>query len=121
MLYLIRNKITDNAIVGELHLNGVFLCYTMENKKTAIPCGKYKIENSLSPKFKRELPLIYNDTDVKPQRGIRIHCGTDYQSSSGCVLVAMDVIGEKLKESKVAEQTVTIACRNTTEMIVCEI
>jgi len=119
MLYLVREKATENAIVGRLELNGSFVCYTMENKKTAIPCGKYTIENSKSPKFNRELPLIYNN-DVKSSRGIRIHCGNDYSSSQGCVLVAMQVIGEKLKESKVAENMVTMLCRNNLELTICE-
>lgn len=60
MLNLIRFKATDNAILGRIYLNGAFVCYSLENKRKAIPCGSYTVENSTSPKFKRELPLIYN-------------------------------------------------------------
>jgi len=101
-------------------LNGAFLCYTLENKSKAIPCGYYRVENGKSPKFKRELPLIYNK-DVKAERGIRIHCGNTWQDTAACILVGMDVIGERLKESKVAETMVTLVCRNNEELLVSEV
>jgi hypothetical protein len=40
--------------------------------ETAIPYGKYAMELSMSPKFKRLLPMIL---DVKHFTGIRIHKG----------------------------------------------
>lgn len=123
MLQLVRYKMTDDSVLGKLYLNGALVCLTMENKRTAIPCGYYKLENSMSPHFKRELPLIYNDTDVKPGRGIRIHCGKDYTSSAGCVLVAMGFASNDtlLKDSKAAETTVTMLCRNNTELVISEV
>jgi hypothetical protein len=67
---------------------GTCICRTLENRSKAIPCGTYNIENSKSPKFKRELPLIYG-YKVAESRGIRIHAGNTSKDSSGCVLVGM--------------------------------
>ena len=59
MLVLVRDAYTETAVLGRLFLGGTCICYTLENRLKAIPCGTYNIENSKSPKFKRELPLIY--------------------------------------------------------------
>ena len=124
MLTLIRDVNGDKAILGKLYLNGAIVCYTLENSKKAIPCGVYMVQNSKSPKFKRELPLIWN-SNVPAKRGIRIHVGNSVNDSSGCVLVGMgrDVHllgGSKLKESASAESMVTMLCRNVTELVITE-
>lgn len=120
MLTLIRYTRTETAILGSLYLNGAFVCYTLENASKAIPCGMYTVQNSKSPKFKRELPLIYNST-VKASRGIRIHVGNDaVKDSSGCVLVGMGRNGDRLTESTPAETMVTMLCRNVGKLVICE-
>lgn len=120
MLVLVRENCSDKAILGCLFLNDTLICYTLENAAKAIPAGFYNVENSKSPKFKRELPLIYNK-DVKASRGIRIHIGNDaVKDSSGCVLVGMGRKGDKLTESAHAETMVTMLCRNTTKLAIVE-
>lgn len=125
MLTLIRDVKANDAILGKLYLNGAFVCFTLENASKVIPCGKYSVQNSKSPKFKRELPLIWN-AKVPAKRGIRIHVGNDaVKDSSGCILVGMgrDVRllgGSKLKESALAETMVTMLCRNATELVITE-
>lgn len=61
MLTLVRYTRTEKAILGSLYLNGAFVCYTLENASKAIPAGLYTVQNSKSPKFKRELPLLTSD------------------------------------------------------------
>lgn len=118
MLVLMRNKPANGAVTGELYLNGAFICFTLENASKAIPDGVYRIENSKSPKFGRELPLIYNN-DVKAIRGIRIHAGNDaIKDSAGCVLVGMGKSKEKITESKLAEAMVTMICRNQDKLTI---
>jgi hypothetical protein len=122
MLMLIRETRVGNAIIGRLYHNGGFICWTLENAETAIPAGLYSIKNSISPKFKRELPLIYNETTVKPSRGVRIHAGNSWKDSNACVLVGMkrDCTKETIYESKLAETMVTMLCRSVTEMAIVE-
>lgn len=125
MLVLVRDIRKGNAILGCLFLNGTFICYTLENADKAIPEGVYNIENSKSPKFKRELPLVYNKT-VKASRGVRIHVGNTVASSSGCILVGMGrnyvkpTAMPELLESASAETMVTMLCRNVTKLAVTE-
>lgn len=122
MLTLVRYTRTETAVLGSLYLNGAFVCYTLENRSKAIPCGMYTVQNSQSPKFKRELPLIYNSTTVKANRGIRIHRGNTCKDSQGCVLVGMGRSTEKssVTESTLAETMVTMLCRNAGKLVICE-
>lgn len=122
MLTLVRDIRTEEAVLGSLYLNGAFICYTLENASTLIPCGEYRVQNSKSPKFKRELPLIYNSTTVKASRGIRIHRGNTFKDSQGCVLVGMsrDVKKNFITESTNAEVMLTMLCRNNHELTICD-
>ncbi|WP_405326058.1 DUF5675 family protein [Fibrobacter sp.] len=121
MLTLVRDIRTEKAILGRLYLNGQMVCYTLENAAKAVPCGMYRVKNSRSPKFKRELPLIYNG-NVPASRGIRIHVGNTAASSSGCILVGMgrDVKKSFITESTNAEIMVTMLCRNVDRLVICE-
>lgn len=125
MLTLIRDVKGDKAILGKLYFNGGIVCYTLENAAKAIPCGVYMVQNSKSPKFKRELPLIWNANEPA-SRGIRIHVGNSVKDSSGCVLVGMGRnyarpnAEPSLLESSLAETMVTMLCRNVTEFIITE-
>jgi hypothetical protein len=124
-LTLIRDVKGDKAILGKLYLNGAIVCYTLENARKAIPCGMYSVQNSKSPKFKRELPLLWNEK-VPEKRGIRIHVGNTAKDSQGCILVGMGRNYVKpnadpsLLESALAETMVTMLCRSVTELIVTE-
>lgn len=119
MLTLVRYTRTETAILGSLYLNGAFVCYTLENEAKAIPCGMYTVQNSKSPKFKRELPLLHN-AQVPASRGIRIHVGNTVASSSGCVLVGMGRNGDRLTESTPAETMVTMICRNESNLVIVD-
>ena len=119
MLTLVRYTRTDEAILGSLYLNGAFVCYTLENAEKAIPCGIYNVQNSKSPKFKRELPLLHN-AQVPASRGIRIHVGNTAKDSQGCVLVGMGRNGDRLTESTPAETMVTMICRNESNLVIVD-
>lgn len=125
MITLFREIKANEAILGRLYLNGAFVCYTLENAAKAIPTGRYNVQNSRSPKFKRELPLVYS-AKVPANRGIRIHVGNSVKDSSGCVLVGMGRnyarpnAEPSLLESSLAETMVTMLCRNVTEFVIVE-
>jgi hypothetical protein len=120
-LTLIRDVKGDKAILGKLYLNGAIVCYTLENAAKAIPCGVYLVQNSKSPKFKRELPLLLN-SGLSSSSGIRIHRGNTAKDSQGCILVGMgrDVKKSFITESALAETMTTMLCRNVTELIITE-
>jgi hypothetical protein len=101
-------------------LHNHFVCWTLENRSKLIPTGGYLVKNSQSPKFKRELPLLYNKV-VQATRGIRIHVGNDaVKDSRGCVLVGMTRDENKLMESAPAETMVAMLCRNCDYLLIVE-
>lgn len=99
--------------IGSLYIDGQYLCDTIEDRvrdlnadgdledpgegkvfaETAIPFGDYEIELSMSPKFKRLLPLLL---DVKHFTGIRIHRGNIAGDSQGCILPGENKIKGKV-------------------------
>ena len=115
-LVLKRDIRTENSVFGLLYFNGALICDTVENASKLIPCGVYGVKNSQSPKFKRELPLIYNK-DVPASRGVRIHRGNSWRDSSACV---RNPEKEIITESALAETMVTMLCRSVVSLVICE-
>jgi len=125
-LHVKRLHKTNNSTIGELTIDGIFQCYTLEDvereikikSETAIPKGTYKVIINKSNRFKRLLPLLL---DVKGFEGIRIHSGNTNHDTEGCILVgetrgkdfvgksrkAFDKLFEKMKKAK--EITITIS------------
>ena len=103
-LKLKRIYSSDTYTIGHLYINADYYCDTLEDTdrglssdmpeeqikkikiygKTAIPTGRYKVEVTYSPKFKRHLPLLIG---VKGFTGIRIHSGNTPEDTLGCLLV----------------------------------
>lgn len=100
ILELIRQWLTDESTIGMLSVNGIFECYTLEDKmreivgqpvadwkiagKTAIPIGTYDVVVTFSNRFQKWLPELLN---VPGFAGIRIHPGNDDVDTEGCILV----------------------------------
>jgi len=116
-LRLKRKFLGDIYTIGDLYVDDVFFCNTLEDKvrdlnkdgdlndtgeekvfgKTAIPYGTYNIAISYSPKFKRDLPALIG---VNSFEGIRLHPGNDADDSSGCILVGINSEKGKVTQSK---------------------
>lgn len=105
-LTLIREEYTTESTIGRLLVDGLFLCYTLEDVvraegvkiygETAIPAGEYSLTMRYSPRFKKLLPLIYNmpDNSIQDGRGIRFdyvmfHWGNEAKDSHGCPLLGL--------------------------------
>ena len=86
-LKLIRNKANGSAITGRLVINGRYFCNTLERVGYQIPALCYPVKVTMSPKFKRLLPLVQN---VPQRSGIRFHRGTKPEHSTGCILLPAD-------------------------------
>lgn len=120
---------TDNPdnVIGELFLDGEFFCYTLEDRirsqnekvygKTAISADKYNVVITMSGRFKRMMPLVYNQPDYsvdnkkgKRFTGVRIHGGNTEKNSEGCILVAFNTNGKKIWGT--AEKKLTAALQD---------
>jgi len=117
-LLLKRTEFTDTYTSGELFINDVYFCDTLEDRtrdlnmdgdlndpnegkiygETSIPYGTYTVLLTHSPKFKTLLPLLLN---VKHFKGIRIHAGNDPIHTHGCILLAETVKNGKGYRSKI--------------------
>lgn len=83
---------TENSTIGEMLVDGIFECFTLEDKErpvkikgeTAIPKGTYRVIINESNRFKRLLPLLI---DVPNFEGVRIHSGNSNHDTEGCILV----------------------------------
>ena len=92
-IHLIRNQPKGTAITGRLVINGRFFCNTLERVGYQIPALCYPVRVTMSPRFKRLLPIVQN---VPGRSGIRFHRGTKPQHSTGCVLLPDREIENKL-------------------------
>lgn len=109
----------DTYTIGKVYVNGKYFCNSIEDKdrgltsdmpldeikkkkvygETAIPSGTYKVAYTMSPKYKRMMPLVEG---VKGFDGIRIHSGNTAKDSLGCIL-----LGKNTKVGMVTESRVT--------------
>jgi hypothetical protein len=110
-----RKKFHDTCTLGELKVDGLFFCYTLEdvdrdlmqsdtpeyikkvkvNGQTAIPYGRYEITVTYSNRFGKPLPLIMT---VPGFEGIRVHSGNKSADTEGCLLV-----GDVMKEDEIQD------------------
>jgi hypothetical protein len=124
-LELKRIFLGREATIGELYIDGVYLCDTLEDKvrpdgvkimgETAIPGGIYDVKLTHSPKFKRVLPEILN---VPGFTAIRIHSGNTVKDTEGCILVGHweGLNPEWISDSKKALEELLKALHGTEEI-----
>ena len=104
--------------IGKLYVDDKYFCDTLEDVdrgltdkmtvdqiakikvkgQTAIPTGTYKVLITMSAKFKKDLPLLYN---VKGFEGIRIHSGNDADDTEGCLLVGKNNVKGEVVDSRI--------------------
>lgn len=108
-LQLERKIYTETSTIGELSVDGKFLCYTLEDTtrqpgikvygKTSIPSGAYEVTMTYSPKFGKVMPLI---NAVPNYEGVRIHPGNTDADTEGCILVGKTKQDNFIGESRAA-------------------
>jgi len=96
-LILNRKYFNEECTIGQLSVDGEYFCYTLEDVvrptglkvhgETAIPEGEYEVTITVSPKFKREMPLLLG---VEGFEGVRIHTGNSAADTHGCILVGKE-------------------------------
>lgn len=116
---------TDTYTIGELTVDGKYVCDVLEDKvrplpnecpytvkyqnckckekvygKTAVPAGTYEVKLTYSNRFKKVLPEILN---VPHFLGIRIHSGNNSSQTEGCLLVGKwdEIKGDWVSNSRV--------------------
>lgn len=121
-----RGPTVKDATIGELSIDGVFECYTLEDvvrepsnrpnrpdlfdewvgswkvqNQTAIPRGRYEVTITYSPHFGCDMPLL---NGVPGYSAVRIHPGNDAKDTDGCILVGQTKEANLIYKSKAAFQ-----------------
>jgi len=123
-LTLVRDSYINGTTLGKLYgTKGEYLCETLEDivrgwgikhgGTTAIPVGEYKLNVTMSAKFKRKMIIVFteaNGYEVKKNgigfKGIRIHGGNTNKDTWGCIIVAKNRTGpESIQGSQEAMVT----------------
>ena len=102
MITVTRDQFTQESTGGQLFIDGVFQCFTLEPvtraddvKPRAIPEGTYTLDIRFSPKHGRNVPHVEN---VPGFVEIEIHIGNFPRDTEGCCLVGItrsqDFVGQ---------------------------
>ena len=103
-LLLVRRPSGEHATLGDLSLDGMPYCVTLEDVvrdlgpdgkgkifgATAIPVGIYQVIIDFSQRFQKNMLHVMN---VPFFTGIRIHSGNTDANTEGCILVGQVVVG----------------------------
>ena len=108
-----RRSSQHGATIGTLDIDGVPICYTLEDAvrerpgrpvaewkvpgETAIPAGSYTLTITRSNRFGRDMPLLVG---VPGFEGVRIHPGNTAADTEGCILVGYTESGGAIGRSR---------------------
>lgn len=104
-----------DVTIGSMTVDGDWQCWTLEDPvrevpgqpvaqwkvpgNTAIPAGRYRVDITMSARFKRLLPLL---AAVPGYEGVRIHAGNTSADTEGCILVGNDRLAKSIARSQLA-------------------
>lgn len=105
--HISRRVFTDNSTIGDLYLDGIFQCYTLEDTcrrvkldgETAIPAGEYEVVLRFSERYQSNMPRLLN---VPGFSGILIHPGNTKADTRGCILVGETEYKDSIGGSRAA-------------------
>ena len=76
---------TDRGLTSDMSVDEVLAVKV--KGQTAIPAGRYQIEMTYSPKFKKDMPHVCG---VKGFTGVRLHPGNSNKDTEGCILFGVN-------------------------------
>lgn len=119
-LTVARKKPGQDSMAGDMLVDGVFVCHTLEDEpravkvkeETAIPAGTYQVtfrhEGGFNERYQKAYPQMHKGMlwirSVPGFEYILIHQGNTDDDTAGCILVGLELVdqgGESLlKDSK---------------------
>jgi hypothetical protein len=106
-IQVIRKVFTERTTIGDVWIDGIFECYSLEDttrapgvkvkKETAIPYGRYRLVIDFSERFQKDMPHIL---DVPMFTGIRVHAGNTEVDTEGCLILGLVSEADKVLYSR---------------------
>jgi hypothetical protein len=116
-----RDTFTANSTTGELSIDGVFECFTLEprsdrsqGKPYCIPPGTYPILLQMSERFQMLTPHLQ---DVPGFTEIEIHPGNYPPDTEGCTLVGATSGTDMVGSSRLAFEALMAKLNSATDAI----
>jgi len=95
-LLIIRDTFTDKSTIGELFLNGEFMCDTLENpwvnnerNISCIPAGQYNVRIRVARESATREYVHLLVKDVPNRKYILFHRGNTAKDTRGCIVVGL--------------------------------
>ena len=108
-LLIIRDTFTEVSTIGNLYLDGEWLCDTLENPYlnnqrniSCIPEGQYKVRLRTARESATKDYLHLLVQDVPDRSLILFHSGNTAKDTRGCVLVGIGTEQDFVKNSRLA-------------------
>ena len=108
-LLILRDTFTEVSTIGNLYLNGEWLCDTLElpykdNQRSisCIPAGQYKVRLRTARESATRDYLHLLVKDVPDRDYILFHVGNSAKDTRGCVLVGIGTEQDFVKNSRLA-------------------
>ena len=108
-LLILRDTFTEVSTIGNLYLNGEWLCDTLENPYldnqrniSCIPAGQYKVRLRTARESATRDYLHLLVKDVPERDYILFHIGNSAKDTRGCVLVGIGTEQDFVKNSRLA-------------------
>ena len=109
ILTLQRRETVGEAIFGDVLIDGIHECLSLERHGVEIPTGVYPVALTTSrrarkgelwsPRTDHGLLLVQ---DVAGRSGIRIHSGNTPEQTEGCILVGTVRLSQSIQNSRTA-------------------
>ena len=108
-LLVIRETFTEVSIIGNLYLDGEWLCDTLENPYidnqrsiSCIPAGQYKVRLRTAKESATKDYLHLLVEEVPDRSLILFHSGNTAKDTRGCILVGIGREQDLVKNSRLA-------------------
>ena len=108
-LLIIRDTFTEVSTIGNLYLDGEWLCDTLElpyrdNQRSisCIPAGQYKVRLRTARESATRDYLHLLIEDVPNRDFVLVHIGNSARDSRGCILVGIGTEQDFVKNSRLA-------------------
>jgi hypothetical protein len=108
-LLVIRETFTEVSIIGNLYLDGEWLCDTLENPYidnqrsiSCIPAGQYKVRLRTAKESATKDYLHLLVQEVPDRSLILFHSGNTAKDTRGCILVGIGTEQDLVKNSRLA-------------------